>query len=115
MHEAGIAQAILDTVLRSLPAGRPAIRRISVAVGVFSGVERDSLDLWLTELSKGTPAEGAVLDVRRQSARLVCKTCGHVESYDNDGDLHVRCVRCDAVNAMEGGNELSVESIEVDT
>lgn len=113
MHESAIAQGILDTILAALPPGEKRITRINVVTGVFSGVERECLAMYMTELSKGTPAQGAELNVDRRPARLICRECSHAEDYDNTGDLAINCTRCGGVNRMEGGNELYVDTIEV--
>ena len=114
MHEVSIAQGILDTVLAALPDKGTKIARISLVAGVFSCVSQESLEFCLALLSRDTPAAGAVLEVKRQVAYLICQGCGNREPYDNNGDLHVRCPKCGSANRLEGGNELYVDSIEVD-
>ena len=122
MHEAAIAQGILDTAVRALPVGlqppsrggRPCVRVVRVVAGVFSGCERESLAMYFAELSKGTPLDGASLEIVRQPARLVCRECGHDRPFHDDGDFATNCDRCGGPNRMEGGNELYVESMEVE-
>jgi hydrogenase nickel incorporation protein HypA/HybF len=114
MHEASIAQGIIDTAVAALPNKQAKIRKIIVVAGVFSGVSGDCLDLYLQELSKGTPAHGAALEVRHAPAELICQTCGVSQSYSNEGDLEPRCSRCGGARKVQGGNELYIESLEVD-
>jgi Zn finger protein HypA/HybF involved in hydrogenase expression len=71
--------------------------------------------MYLSELSKGTAAAGAALELRRATATLTCSACGKSEPYDNNGDMHLRCVKCGGANRLDGGNELYVDSIEVNT
>jgi len=98
----------------SLPASKPRILKVTIVTGVFSGCERESLEMYWGELSKGTLAEGAALEVIRQPAKLVCKACGHSRDYNDDGDFAVDCEKCGGPNRMEGGNELYLDSMEVD-
>ena len=118
MHEAAIAQGILDTASRALPAvaGVPLrrVRVVRVVVGVFSGCERESLTMYFAELSQGTPLEGASLEIVRQPAKLACRECGHERPFHDDGDFATNCEHCGGPNRLEGGNELYVESMEID-
>lgn len=113
MHEGAIAQGILDTVLAALPPDHKRITRINVVTGVFAGVERECLAMYLTELSRGTPAQNAELNVERRPAKLVCTRCDNSRDYDNTGELDITCPLCGSPNRMEGGNELYVDTIEV--
>ena len=88
--------------------------RVTVVAGVMAGVEKESLELYFTELAKGTPAEGAELGLKRAAAKLVCVQCGGRTEYDNQGDLAVQCTLCGGNNRLEGGNELYIESMEIE-
>ena len=114
MHEGSIAKGILDTAVAALPRPDAKITKITVIVGVMSGVERECLDLYFAEMSKDTVAQGAALELRRQPAKLVCTSCGQEEPYDNTGELAVHCAKCGQNNKLEGGNELYIESMEID-
>jgi Zn finger protein HypA/HybF involved in hydrogenase expression len=62
MHEAGIADRILDIVIaRATEAGAPRITAIHVEAGALSAVSEDSLRFHWEQHAAGTPAEGAVL------------------------------------------------------
>lgn len=113
MHEASIAKGILDTAVAALPAGG-RILRVRVVAGVMAGVEASSLELYWQELSQGTPAQGSALALRHCPARLVCIECGRAVDYHNDGDIAVQCSACGGNNRLEGGNELYIESMEIE-
>jgi hydrogenase nickel incorporation protein HypA/HybF len=114
MHEASIAKGILETAAAALPRPGARITRITVVAGVLTGVQTESLELYFAELSKGTVAQGAALHVKRPPARLVCTECKNQTPYENDGDLAVRCARCGGNNRLEGGEELFIESMEIE-
>jgi hypothetical protein len=62
VHEAGIADRILDVVMeRALAAGAPRITAIWLEAGVLAGVSEDSLRFHWEQHAAGTPAEGAIL------------------------------------------------------
>jgi Zn finger protein HypA/HybF involved in hydrogenase expression len=62
MHEAGIADRILDIVIaRATEAGAPRITAIHVEAGALAAVSEDSLRVHWEQHAAGTPAEGAVL------------------------------------------------------
>ena len=120
MHEASIAKGILDAALGALRPhenDRAKISKITLAAGVLVGVEQESLDLYFRELSRGTAAEGAVLDVHLVPARLVCQSCGHEAPFDG-ADIAAGlagCPRCgDRGRKLHGGHELFLESLETD-
>jgi hydrogenase nickel incorporation protein HypA/HybF len=114
MHEASIAKGILETAAAALSQPGARITQITVVAGVLAGVQTESLELYFAELSKGTVAQGAVLHVKHPPARLVCTECKNETLYANSGDLAVRCVRCGGNNRLEGGEELFIESMEIE-
>ena len=62
MHEAGIADRILDIVIaRAMEAGAPRITAIHVEAGALAAVSEDSLRFHWEQHAAGTPAEGAIL------------------------------------------------------
>ena len=114
MHEASIAKGILETAAAALSKPEARITQITVVAGVLAGVQTESLELYFAELSKGTVAQGAVLNVKHAPARLVCTQCRNETLYQNDGDLAVQCVKCGGNNRLEGGEELFIESMEIE-
>ncbi len=114
MHEASIAKGILETAAAALAKPEAKITQITVVAGVLTGIQNESLELYFAELSKGGVAQGAALHLKRPPARLVCAGCGNETPYRNDGDLAVRCLRCGGNNRLEGGDELFIESMEIE-
>lgn len=64
MHEASIAQAILDTVLQNSPKNIKKITQINVVANAMSSIVKESLDLHFVEASRKTIAEGAQLNLK---------------------------------------------------
>lgn len=117
MHEAGIAEGLLEAAMNALPPeGRDGMKivRLTVAAGVLSGIEKECLSMYLEQLSKGTPAEGAELELKVLPAFLACRQCGRRVEYDGSGPVEVRCGACGGANELQGGrDEIILESLEV--
>ncbi|RPI64117.1 MAG: hydrogenase maturation nickel metallochaperone HypA [Planctomycetaceae bacterium] len=119
MHEAGIAEGILSAALDSLPkdrTGKMKIIKIVISAGVLSGVEEESLTMYLTALGEGTPAQGAKLEMKISPAKLVCRACGNSVNYNAAGPVDIECRKCGGPNGLEGGREeIVLETLEVQT
>lgn len=118
MHEAAIAKGILDAVLAASPAGATAengrITRVTVVAGALAGIIGESLDLFWTELCRGTAADGATLCLKIHPAMLVCRSCGNKLEHRPGRTVELACAACGGANRLEGGRELYVESMEVE-
>lgn len=113
MHEMSLAQSILDIILQE--SGNHKVTRVlSVAlkVGELSAVETESLRFCFEFLTKGTPAEGAQLDIERVQVTCRCQDCA---SDFTVKELTFSCPSCGSGKLeMLSGRELSVESFEAE-
>ena len=114
MHESSIAQGILRVVLEALQSPARRVCAIHVVVGALTGVEEQSLSLWLEELSQGTAAQDAKLVMRRLPAQLACRACGYTGPYDGSDVVPPLCPTCGKLVRLSGGQELFVESVEIE-
>lgn len=114
MHEAPIAQAIFDAAIQALPHRAARITRFLIVVGPFSGADPECLSFYLTELCRGTAAEGAELVVQPAPARLICQTCGNVELCQSGLSVQFACTKCGGPNTVQGGHDLYLDSIEIE-
>ena len=109
MHELALARGVLAAAVAHAD-GRP-VRRVTVLVGGLRQVVPDSLSFHFAIVSRGTLCEGAELEQRLQAARLRC-CCGAEWELTEPS---FRCVCCGgAETTVVGGEELRVESIEVE-
>jgi hydrogenase nickel insertion protein HypA len=115
LHEAAIAQAVLDTALEALPDKDSRITAITVVAGVLAGVEEECLTAYFNELCKCTAAEGACLRLVIEPAHLICKECDKQTNYAGDGRLALQCSACGGFNRLEGGKALYLDSVEVES
>ncbi|OHB56229.1 MAG: hypothetical protein A2Y07_10150 [Planctomycetes bacterium GWF2_50_10] len=114
MHEASIAQAILDQVLKALPAPDSRVTKISLIAGPFAGIEFESLNFYFEELKKDTPAAPATLEMKTLSATIICTSCSHQEDFTPGSELKTKCPICSAPNRVTGSSDFYIDSIEVE-
>jgi hydrogenase nickel incorporation protein HypA/HybF len=114
MHELPITESILELALETAQrAGARRIMAIDLVIGELSSIVDDSVQFYFDLISRGTPAESAVLRFRREPGQLVCRacTCGWAAS----APLPAVCPGCGSAQLqVVGGQAFRVESIEVD-
>lgn len=111
MHELSISSAIVDTAVRHARGRRVTL--VSMTVGALRQVVPHSLEFYFEIVGRGTLCEGARLEQTLVPARARCGGCGH--GWELEPLPVFRCPRCgDAAAEVLSGNELEVESIEVE-
>jgi len=113
MHEAGIAQDLIDVAVQHLqrvPHG--PVRVLHVRIGEMAGVNPDSLDFAFEAFGKGTELEGARLAIERLPLTVDCAACGQRTAVD---DYVFRCGACGGEQVtIATGRELQFVSIDTD-
>jgi hydrogenase nickel incorporation protein HypA/HybF len=113
MHEAGIAQSIIDiaeTVARER-AGAP-ILKIHLKLGAFTGVVREALEFAFEALKSDTLASHATLEIETIPLIGACPACGWTGPPEEDYCLV--CPRCGTPATIVSGREMQVEWVELD-
>jgi len=113
MHEAGIAEYLIEVALQHLqrvPHG--PVRLLHVRIGEMAGVNPDSLDFAFEAFGKGTELEGTRLAIERLPLTVDCATCGQRTAVE---DYVFRCGACGAEQVtIATGRELQFVSIDTD-
>ena len=112
MRDFHILQSILANALLEVRTSNKPLKRLQLALGEIAEIDlRTVHDHW-QEISRGTPAERAQLDVRSIKAEVQCMAC--FQKYNPvNGKIH--CPYCGSYGAkILSGEELYVESIEWD-
>jgi hydrogenase nickel incorporation protein HypA/HybF len=107
VHELSIAGAVVDTALKHA-AGR-RVKVVTVRAGALRQVVPDSLEFYFGFVTRDTGCEGAQLELIEVPARLRC--CGEEWQVDFPD---FRCAECGGAAEIVAGDELEVESIEVE-
>ena len=113
MHELAITQSMFDLVMKHAEqAEAKKVKKINLIIGEMTGVVSECVDFYLGFLSKGTIAEGAVLNVETVPAKAACRDCG--ETFELK-EFDWTCPGCGGTSLqISSGKELFVESIEVE-
>jgi hydrogenase nickel incorporation protein HypA/HybF len=113
MHEMSVTMSLLDLVLdEAVKAGASKISGVNIVLGEMTGIIDHYVQANFELLSQNTPAEGAALSFRNIPRQARCRHCGHTFQ---PSDFEWNCPECQSLELeITGGNELYVESIEVE-
>ncbi len=139
MHETSIALSILSLVEEKFKSTPGAVRvsRVRIRVGSLSLVDPVALKFALEVAGKGTPMEGAEIEIEFVDPVFRCRKCGHewkltgdqLGRLTNDKALaqvlhyypdliteHLKCPVCGSrdIDIVEGGGVI-LDSIEIET
>lgn len=112
MHEAAMAESILDAALRIAGEhGSPPVSAIHVRIGELQMVVPEALESAFEAGKRGSGAEGAELTWETVSALVRCPECGH--EYAPESVFWI-CPECESVGGeIVSGNELVIMSVEL--
>jgi hydrogenase nickel incorporation protein HypA/HybF len=115
MHEFSICHALVEKVLAEAARLEPPALRVcktGVACGSLRQIVPDYLQTAYEALTKGTIAEGSVLEIREILAAGRCGACGWQGALANNV---FACPACAAPIAdLSAGQELYLETIELE-
>ncbi len=113
MHEAAIAQGVLDLAIRTaLQNGGGRINRIKLRLGEFRGVVREALEFSFEVMKRGTLAEQAELEVETVKLRVTCVQCGECECSPRDYNFF--CPSCGDPLQIIAGREMQMEYVDME-
>ena len=113
MHELGIAQSIMKTVLAEADKAQARkVLKVSLKIGELAGVMPDSLTFCFELLAKSTIAENATLTIEKVPVSAYCNHCDKTFSIEHN---HYCCQVC-GNNRIElvSGQELQIDHLEID-
>ena len=114
MHELSVTTRLLNLALAKLEEQQlTKIHTITLKVGVMQGYEEKWLQHYFDHLTKGTPAEGAVLHIEMVPIVFRCRDCGREFAFDAYGTDDCSCPECHGFSYdMISGKEFLIESME---
>lgn len=122
MHEASIAQAIVDTILdQAKKQNAKAVQSVQIEIGELTFLNEEQVGFWVKLGLENTLASDADIQFKRIKARLKCGAC------EFEGDLgvvedpvyHMRlptfaCPQCKSADIrISQGKEAIVRSIRI--
>lgn len=94
MHELGIMTDVLDTALKVAEEhGGKKVTKITLKIGLMSGIVYDYVQSFFDVISKDTIASGAKIEILEDPAVFKCRKCAETTSYDKLGPEYV-CRNC---------------------
>ena len=113
MRERGAVQNILQKAIQQANAKKAGhITRLQIAMGELVDYTSESIQSHFDELSRGTIAEGAKLEIRLVQAEVQCMAC--FTKYHPQGGQIV-CPNCKSVGAkILTGEEFFLEFIQTE-
>lgn len=121
MHEMALARDILRKIEEAAqsrvagPACRQAghesrVKYVKVQLGESRFTHMEELKELLTDISKGTVAEGAKIEFEVSKVRSACADCG--TEFKPGEKMSLKCGKCGSGNIqLTSGNELVVKEI----
>lgn len=114
MHELSIAQSLFDIILEESERNNlKQVQRVKLQIGVMASVVPDSLRFCFELVTKGTLAEGAVLEIETSPVVAQCSNCKVKFNVENHMFL---CPECgDPAVSIVSGRDLALMSMEGET
>ena len=112
MHELSLCQSIIEIINQYVSEKEnPIVKKITLEIGQLTGIDDSALRFSFDVITKGTVAEGAILEIMPIEGRAVCDTCQKIVILKNYYDP---CENCSQFSStIIQGNELRVKSMEV--
>jgi hydrogenase nickel incorporation protein HypA/HybF len=113
MHELGIAQEMIRIALDYAAKNNAVhITALHIEMSAAADESEDSLRFHIENMTRGTAAEGARIEITRPSAQIKCLDCGNESAMDAADS---GCPRCSSRRIMPiVRDEFRLKSIDVE-
>jgi hydrogenase nickel incorporation protein HypA/HybF len=109
MHESSLAHRILDAVLTRAHGAR--VTAVRGRIAETEALSRAAVEFHFAAHARGTPAEGARLDLAIEHVHARCRACGCVYPPDHHVTL---CPQCGGVDAdLLGQPGVRIDEVDV--
>ena len=112
MHEMSLCEGIRNLIAEQATIHKFAkVKRVRLEIGAFSGVEKPALAFAFDVVMKGSPAEGALLEMEDLAGTALCYDCAVTSEIQNRLD---RCPNCGSGKMLvQTGSEMRIKDLEV--
>lgn len=112
MHEMSLCEGMRRVIEEQAKAHNvERIKTVRVEIGRFAGVEKPALEFAFDVVMRGSPAEGATLEMLDLPGRATCFDCAKDVEIDHRLDP---CPLCGGGKLMpSGGDEMRIKDLEV--
>lgn len=113
MHELSVTENILEIAKRhATQANATRVTDIYIVIGRLSSIVDDSVQFYWDFVSQDTICQGAQLHFERIPAKLLCLSCQHEYTLDNDLSA---CPQCSSAQVkVLSGEEFYLDSIAIE-
>lgn len=113
MHEVSIAEEIKSVVIQKLKENHgKRIKKIKLLIGKMTTIVPDALRFAFDVVSKGTPLENALIEIKVLKTKAKCNSCSkkfEIKDYD------FICPVCKSINfEIIQGREMIIKTIEME-
>jgi len=115
MHELAVTKSILKIAVdQAEQNGGTLVLSIYLIIGEMRNLEEDWIQRYFDYISQGTPAENAVIKVRKVPVFFLCKACGRQFTGNLKENKKLLCPHCSSFEYdLVSGRELIVEKVEI--
>jgi hydrogenase nickel incorporation protein HypA/HybF len=112
MHEMSLAEGVIGVVADAARAHQPCtVRRVRLEIGALAAVELEALRFAFDVVKRGSPAEGAELDIEQVPGAAWCMQCSRNVSI---GERTDPCPECGSWQLqVTGGDQMRVKELEL--
>jgi hydrogenase nickel incorporation protein HypA/HybF len=110
MHEAAVAQSILETIISQIKKRKCKVIRIAISCGQMNAINDEALQFAFQAIAEGTICQDAKLKIKRIPLKGICRNCGHKFNFDL---YNPKCPKCGKSDLSLGEDApLLLEEIE---
>jgi hydrogenase nickel incorporation protein HypA/HybF len=115
MHELSVTESILKIVLKHAEENEAEkVLTIGLTIGEMSELVGECIQHYFDYLSKGTIAEGAVLEIERAPIIFACTECKHTFRVSFSDTKDFTCPECyGAKVTLVSGREFFIKDITI--
>jgi hydrogenase nickel incorporation protein HypA/HybF len=95
MHEAMVAENILDSILSQVPKKKGKVVRIVISCGVINALNDEAMKFAFESIAQGTICEGAKLKIKHIPLKASCNDCHKKFNYDLYSPQCPKCGKSD--------------------
>jgi hydrogenase nickel incorporation protein HypA/HybF len=112
MHEMSLCEGLRGIISdQALVHGFARVTVLRLEIGKFAGVEKAALEFAFDVVMRGSPAEGARLEMIDLPGHAMCYGCGQEVEIE---DRFALCPQCGSAKLMpQCGNEMRIKDMEV--
>jgi len=116
MHELPITKSIFRSVMNKAESvGASSVNKVVLEIGILRDYIPEIVQKYWDYISKGTIAEGSVIEIHEMNAVAACGSCGNEYTITREtiGDAH--CPACGfRYGRLLSGSELRIVGIEIE-